>query len=387
MGFTAGLDAEAIYRTLADLIAINSVNPNYPGGPGEGAIANYISLFFKKHSIAYEVQPVVDGRPNVIAKVEGGPGSPTLILEAHTDTASELGMSIPPFDPVRKGNLMYGRGSCDTKGGLAAMMHALKAVQESKRSLKCTVLLVAAADEEYSFRGVVKFLEKGVKSEGAVVAEPTELQIAVASKGALRFSLRTAGRAAHSSRPMLGVNAITKMANLVMAMERTLPAIFQKRHHPLVGSPTLNIGVIEGGTQSNQVPESCMIGVDRRLIPGETCEEAMQEVTSLISSLKARDPELQVSVKMTMQDDPPFETPPAARIVQVISTVLEKRGGNNKLIAVPFGSDASKFSRGGIPSVILGPGSIDRAHAAEEYVELDQVALAAETYRQVIHEF
>ena len=387
MVFTSGLNADAIYRTLADLIAINSVNPNYPGGPGEKAIAEYIAQFFKKNSIEYEVQPVMDGRPNVIAKVEGPPGSPVFILEAHTDTASELGMSIAPFDPVRKANLMYGRGSCDTKGGLAAMMHALKAVQESKVPPQCTTLLVAAADEEYSFRGVVAFLGKGVKYEGAIVSEPTGLQIAVASKGALRFLLRTKDRVAHSSKPSLGINAISKMAKLIMAMECDFPVIYQERHHPLTGNATFNIGVIEGGTQSNQVPESCTIQVDRRLIPGETCDKAMQEIITLVSSSKAQDPELEVSIEKTMQDDLPFETSPNSKIVRVVSNQLREMQGQIQLIGVPFGSDASKFSRAGIPSIILGPGSIDRAHSAAEYVELDQVLLAAELFTRTVLAF
>ena len=169
------LNSESLCRTLADLISINSVNPAYPGGPGEAAVAEYVGAFFQRHSIPCEFQPVFEDRPNVIGRLEGEPGAPLLVLEAHMDTASELGMCNPPFEPRRDGDRMYGRGSCDTKAGLAAMMHALTLVRASGLRPRVSVWLVATVDEEHSFRGVVKFLEKGVQAAGAIVAEPTNL--------------------------------------------------------------------------------------------------------------------------------------------------------------------------------------------------------------------
>ncbi|MCL5096498.1 MAG: M20 family metallopeptidase [Candidatus Omnitrophica bacterium] len=383
----SSLDPEAIYATLADLVSINSVNPNYPGGPGEGALAEYVAQFLQENSIPYEIQPIGTGRPNVIARLEGRPGGRTLILEAHLDTASELGMEIPPFDPARKDGRMYGRGSCDIKGGLAAMMHALKAAHESSPPPNATVILVAAADEEYSFRGIVKFLEKGWHAHGAVVAEPTQLEIAVASKAAFRFRLRIAGRAAHSSKPHLGINAIVKMAKLIMAMEETFPPLFEKRRHPMVGCPTINVGIIKGGTQSNQVPDSCTIDVDRRMVPGETTSQVKQELTALSSSMKTRDPEFNVAMEQTIPDDYPLETAPSERVVQLANKVSQELGAPARLVAVPYSSDAGKLSHAAIPSIIMGPGNIDQAHAATEYVELEQVALAARAYYQLIMEF
>jgi len=275
-------DPEAVFQTLADLVSINSVNPNYPGGPGEAAIADYICGFFRRNSIPFEVQTVFEGRPNVIAELEGRPGGRTVILEAHMDTASELGMSADPFLPTRKANRMYGRGSCDTKGGLAAMMHAVKALKDSGRPLQNSVLLAATADEEFAFRGVLKVLESGVKGDGAIVAEPTDLNTVVASKGVLRWRIRTRGKAAHSAKPHLGVNAISKMARLVLAIEEKCHPALEKQQHALLGRPTLNIGVIQGGVQVNQVPDSCAIELDRRMLPGETRQQVWQVFESLI---------------------------------------------------------------------------------------------------------
>ena len=380
------LNAQDLFATLADLVAINSVNPQYPGGSGEDALAEYVADYCRKYSIPFEFQTVSAGRRNVIARLEGASGR-TLVMEAHMDTASELGMRRDPFRPVREGNRLYGRGSCDTKGGLAAVMHALRILREAGVRPRSSVFLVAAVDEEYSFRGVVKFLEKGIPADGAIVAEPTGLETVVASKGVLRWRLKTRGRAAHSSKPHLGINAVTKMAKVLTAMEQTFPPMFEKRHHPLLGSPTLNVGVIRGGVQVNQVPDSCLIEIDRRLLPGETKESVWEEFEGLLTRLCAQDPDLEVEMEPPLREDYPLETSASERVVQVVSKISSELLGYSRTVGVPYGSDASKLARAGIPSIILGPGNIDQAHAAEEYVELDQVVMAAEIYARSILEF
>lgn len=387
MNLRSALNPELLFRTLADLVAINSVNPQFPGGRGEWVIAQYVGDFFRNNSIAFEFQTVFEGRPNVIARLDGRPGGPTLVLEAHMDTASELGASREPFRPLREGNRLYGRGSCDTKGGLAAMMHALKVLRDAGVRPDASVILVAAADEEYSSRGVLKFLEGGFGADAAIVAEPTGLETAVASKGVLRWRLRTRGQAAHSSRPQIGINAIVKMAKVILAMEERIPRDFQGRKHPQVGSPTLNVGVIHGGNQVNQVPDSCTIELDRRMIPGETADSVWQECKSLLAELQEHDPELEVEMEPPFQEKHPLETDASARIVRVLSKVSQELTGHSRMVGVPYGSDASVLAMVGIPSVIFGPGSIDQAHAADEYVDLHEVSLAAEIYARTILEF
>jgi acetylornithine deacetylase len=267
------------------------------------------------------------------------------------------------------------------------MMHALRILREAAVRPEASVFLVAAVDEEYAFRGVVKFLEKGIHADGAIVAEPTGLETVVASKGVLRWRLKTRGRAAHSSKPHLGINAVNKMAKVLTAMEERFPTVFQERHHPLLGSPTLNVGIIRGGVQVNQVPDSCTIEIDRRLLPGETKESVWNEFEGLLANLRGHDSELEVEMEPPMLEDYPLETEPSERIVQVVSKISQELMGHSRIMGVPYGSDASKLARAGIPSIILGPGSIDQAHAADEYVELDQVALAAEFYARIILEF
>jgi acetylornithine deacetylase/succinyl-diaminopimelate desuccinylase family protein len=378
---------EEVFGTLADLVSINSVNPHYPGGPGEGRLAEYVGEFFRRNSIPFTFQPVFEGRPNVLATLAGRSGERRLILEAHMDTASELGMSIEPFRPLRKNNLLYGRGSCDTKAGLAAMMHAFKAVSDAGLQPEAPATLLAAVDEEHTFRGIVKFLETGVKAEGAVVAEPTGLETVVASKGVLRWRIHAHGRAAHTSKPHLGINAITKMARFILALDEQLPPRYRLRQHSLLGSPTLTVGTIQGGVQVNHVPESCSIEIDRRLLPGETQQTVWKELSGLICELQGEDSELKLEMEPPALEDPAMETPASARVVQVARSVLQRAGGTSSLAGVPYGSDASKLSRAGIPSIILGPGSIDLAHTGAENVELDQVALAADIYTRIILEY
>jgi acetylornithine deacetylase len=293
-------------------------------------------------------------------------------------------MIVPPFEPQLRHGRLYGRGACDTKGGLAAMMHALVAVHESGSLPPGDVWLAATIDEEHSYRGVLRLCE-GLSATGAIVAEPTDLRVVVASKGCFRWRVTVNGRAAHSSKPHLGVNAITHMARFILALEQEQQRLSETRH-PLVGSPTINVGVIQGGAQVNIVPDECSIEIDRRLIPGEALSEVQQTYDMLPESLRKQYPDLRIS-QATLLSDWPMETSIDSEIVRVASAVLQCAQLDPKPAGVPFGSDASKLARVGIPSIVLGPGSIDQAHTADEFVLVDEVVKAASIYEQIIRRF
>ncbi|HMF78741.1 MAG TPA: M20/M25/M40 family metallo-hydrolase, partial [Bryobacteraceae bacterium] len=197
-------------QTLFELVAINSINPAYLGGVTEEAVAQYVERFYAQRGIETWRQDVMPGRSNVIARLAGRNPGRRVILEAHMDTVSTTGMTIPPFVPeIREGRL-HGRGSCDTKAGLVAMMHAVAHLKEHSITPPCEVWLAVVVDEEFSFRGVAKLCEE-LDADAAIVAEPTEFRAVVASKGVLRWKIRTRGKASHSSKPHLGVNAINDM--------------------------------------------------------------------------------------------------------------------------------------------------------------------------------
>ncbi len=374
-----------VLQTLADLVRINSINSSYEGGPGEAEAAAYVRRFFEQRGMEVWEQEVFPGRNNVIARVPGRDSSRRIVFEAHMDTVSIKGMTIDPFDPVVRDGRLHGRGSVDDKAGLAAMMHAVADIHASGDRPPCEVWMAAVVDEEYSFRGVVKLCED-LKADAAVVAEPTEFKCVIASKGVLRWRIRTKGKAAHSSKPHLGVNAITAMSRVVLALNEDHERM-QEVKHPLLGPGTCNVGVIKGGVQVNFVPDEAVIEIDRRLLPGEEVPEVLAHYQTLLDALMKRYPDVMAEMETPMLQDWPFQTDAEAPVVQLAREVLGEMGRENGVSGVPFGSDASKFSRLGIPTILFGPGSIDQAHAAVEYVECAEVEKALAVYTEIARRF
>lgn len=374
-----------LIQTLANLIRIGSVNSAYEPQSSESEIQEWILGFFRDRGIPTCAQEVLPGRSNVIAKLPGKNPARRIVFEAHCDTAGVDGMSIPPFDPQIRNGRIYGRGACDTKAGLAAMLLALTDLKKSRSEPCCEVWAVSAVDEEHAFRGVLK-LRKNLQAAAAVVSEPTEMKLTIASKGCLRWRITVNGKAAHSSKPGLGANAIEHMAHVVRVLEEHRTSLKRIRH-PLVGSPTLNVGLIQGGTQVNVVPNSCWIEVDRRLVPGEEPEQVLEDYRELLASLRTPHPGIEVVMEPAGLQDDPLETPADCAIASRTAEVLTEMGLDARPQGVPFGSDASKLAKAGIPSIILGPGNIEQAHTADEFVEIEQVERAFEVYRQLMKTF
>jgi acetylornithine deacetylase len=371
----------SVIKTLADVVRINSVNPAYEHGVSEAGVAGYMRDFFRVYGIETLEQTVFPGRPNLIARLPGRDSSRRVVFEAHMDTAGIVGMSVPAFEPEVKGGKLYGRGSCDTKGGLAAMMCAMASLVQERRTPPCDIWVVGAADEEFSYRGVLRLCE-GLRADAAVVAEPTSLRLVVATKGCLRFRIVVHGKAAHSAKPQLGTNAISHMAQVISVLEQNAVSLAASTHK-LLGAATFNIGTITGGTQVNVVPESCAIEIDRRLLPGEEPADVLRRYADLIHDI----PGVRAELQPPLLEDVPLETPLDSSVVRLASEVLAGLDLDESPCGVPFGSDASKLSRAGIPSIIFGPGSIDQAHAAIEFVECAEVEQAFEFYRMFMLSF
>jgi acetylornithine deacetylase len=374
-----------VIQTLASLVSIESINSSYEGGSGERLIATWIRQFFEQRGIETWEQEVFPNRPNVIARLPGRDSTRRVVLEAHTDTVSVQGMTIPPFEPRIEDGKLFGRGSCDTKAGLAAMMHAVASLHEEGIQPPCEVLLAAVVDEEYSYRGVVKLCE-GLTAHAALVAEPTGLRAVIASKGVLRWRIVVQGKAAHSGKPHLGINAINHMARIILALEDDHQRL-AANVHPLLGPATCNVGVIHGGVQVNFVPDTCAIEIDRRLLPGESVETVLAHYQKILDGLKAEHPTLEAHMEPPLLTDEALETAADSAPARLASKLLGEMGLNDEPCGVPFGSDASKLSRQGVPSLVFGPGSIDQAHAAVEFVEIAQVEKALAFYRKFISSF
>jgi acetylornithine deacetylase/succinyl-diaminopimelate desuccinylase family protein len=381
----------ALHTTLADLIRINSINAFYDDGVGEAALTDSIERFFAAKDIetqrclVFPANQHTGPRHNLIARIPGKDSTRRIILEAHMDTVSVAGMTIPPFEPTVRGSLMYGRGACDTKAGLAAMMHVLADLKNQGIDPPCEVWLAAVVDEEFSFGGVSNLCQ-GLHGDAAIVAEPTELRLVVASKGVLRWRMVAHGRAAHSSKTHLGVNAIYHMARVALMLEQENNRL-AAHTHPLLGAASCNVGKIKGGVQVNFVPDECAIEIDRRMLPGESVADVLSHCQGLLQEMHRSISEFDVRMEPPMLIDEAWCAQPTSKIVQVAADTLRSMGLNSDHHGVPFGSDASKLERAGVPSIIFGPGSIDQAHAAAEFVDLDQVDQAFEFYRRVVQSF
>tara|TARA_Y100001934_G_scaffold216490_1_gene256820 strand:+ start:4465 stop:5631 length:1167 start_codon:yes stop_codon:yes gene_type:complete len=375
-----------VIKTLSDLVSINSVNPEW-GGPGEAEVAAYVRKFFEEAGVEVREEEVLPGRSNVLARVPGKDRSRSLLFEAHMDTVTVEGMTIEPFEPRIEGNLMWGRGSCDVKAGLAAMMQAVVGVANSGHVPPQDLILAAVVDEEHEFRGVTHLINSlETMPAGAVVAEPTQLEIATANKGVLRWRILAHGKSAHSSKPDLGASAITAMADVVKAFDddNTQLALTE---HPLVGAPTCNIGTIQGGDQVNFVPALCVIKIDRRLIPGEVIEDVAFHYERMIREIESKHDGVRFEIEPSTIADAAMETSVDERIVGAAGMTADEQGLGSRPIGVPFGCDCTKLSRAGIPSIIFGPGSIDQAHTADEFVNLREVEQACDFLQAIVHEF
>ncbi|MGC9319039.1 MAG: M20 family metallopeptidase [Armatimonadota bacterium] len=365
----------------AAMVRLPSVNPcgRPPEGPNEGEahMSRFVHDWLAERGIEARLQPVKPGRENVIARVPGRE-EPPLAFEAHMDTVSVEGMTIPPFEPRISDGRMYGRGSCDTKASLAAMMMALVRVADGDPPPR-SIVLVAAVDEEYLHSGARRYLEESGPLAGAVVGEPTGLRVVVAHKGALRVRAITHGVSAHSSNPEKGVNAIYRMARVVRALERFSDELRERDEHRLVGGPTLSVGTISGGTAVNVVPDRCECMVDRRLIPGETPDGAYEEIAAVLEEPLQDGDELEATLK-----DHPVETAIDEPIVQQARRAVHEVTGNDEPVGVAYCTDGCDFAAHGDPLVVLGPGDIAQAHTADEWIEVRQVELAAEIYERIM---
>jgi len=264
------------------------------------------------------------------------------------------------------------------------MLTALTSIHQSKMKPGKTICLAAVIDEEYLSQGVLNLVAKGIQADAAVVGEPTELRIIRAHKGVLRWQLKTRGIASHSAKPELGRNAITDMAEIILALNRHAGEKYPPRKHPFIGPPTMNIGTIRGGVQVNFVPDSCQIEIDRRLLPGEERNTVLKEIEAVINEIRREIPHIEVVIEAPYQYSPAMETPEAAPVVRLAIQACEKILGHSKIDSVPFGTDAAKLTQAGISSIVFGPGSIDQAHTVKEWVDVNEVARAAQIFHELM---
>lgn len=378
------LDVVEIARALVRIPSINPMGREVSGPEFfEHAVTDYLEQLFCDLSWQYERHTVLPLRDNILATIPGE--LPRLMVwEAHQDTVPPDGMTIPPFDPqVREGRI-YGRGSCDIKGGLASILTAASRVAELPASERPTIVIACTVNEEHGYSGasaLARLWQSGTsrvlprKPDEIIVTEPTELDVVVAHKGVSRWRCHTHGKAAHSSNPAAGENAIYAMGRVLDVLEIYASEIAPSlRFHPLVGHPTLSVGTISGGLSVNTVPDRCTIEIDRRVLPGEDPYEAQEAVIAYLND--------QVHDSVWHSHEKPYIASSGLsddnnqQLAARLSSAAQRCGARGAQHGVPFGTNGSAYSPTGVPTVVFGPGSIAQAHTADEYVEIAQLEKA-----------
>jgi acetylornithine deacetylase len=376
-------------QLLREMIAIPSVNPMRPqtGEPVERAMVDYIENVLRRADIDCERQIVAEGRENVIAIVHSGNNSKRnardgLMLNSHMDTVPVANMAIDPFDPVLSDGRVYGRGSCDAKGSIAAMLEAFIAYA-NKRDRPSPVVFAGMADEEFLFSGSWNLIKENWPVTACVIGEPTKLARVIAHKGVARWRIKVRGVSAHGAMPDRGRNAIYDAARVVLALEEYAEEVSTVEPHPLLGPPTLNVGRVKGGQAVNIVPDLCEFEIERRLLPGEDARKAVQDCESFVREHIGE--EIEFITEEAYLLDPPLDTPRDAAVVESIGAALRAElGTDGPLEGAHYGTDGSKLASVGIQTVVCGPGDIAQAHTSKEFIEVGQVKTAVRVYSHLL---
>ena len=376
-----------VAELLAELIKCPSVNPaeqkefDYPYG--ERRLAELLGGILIRWGAEVDVTEVSPGRANVIGKFEGKNPTRSILFEAHSDTVAVDGMEIDPFDPVIRDGKIFGRGSCDTKGPMAAILMGIKAVLDADGALPVTVYFASTCDEEISCAGARKMLADGFTCDCAVIGEPTDMKIIHASKGVSRCTIETMGTAAHSSVPADGNNAIMQMRKVLNLIDGPVRETLAGKSHPLLGAPAINVGVISGGSQVNIVPDSCRIDIDRRTIPGESREMVTEDLLPLLEALRDEDSSFEFKCTAT-QCYPAFEQDPDSDVVKTVAQACRNICGSAEVATAPWAATSGFLKEAGIDCVVFGPGSIEQAHRSVEFIELAALEQGARAYAEII---
>ena len=368
---------------LRALVAIDSVNPALvAGAAGEGAIAAAVADYLRRIGLDVQVQQAAPGRPNVIGVLEGRSPGRSLMFCGHIDTVGVEGMDAP-FEPREKDGRLYGRGAQDMKGGVAAMIDAARAAAE--RGWRRGRLIVAAVvDEEYGSLGADALVAEW-RADGAVVTEPTDLQIGIGHKGFAWLEVETRGRAAHGSRPKDGRDAILRMGRVLGRLERLDRDLQSRPAHPLLGTGSLHASIVAGGRELSSYPDRCALQMERRTVAGEPNGAPLDEIESILATLRAEDPEFEGAARLVFSR-PPYEIAGSHDLPRALASAGASQGVRAGTTGMSFWTDAAVLAAAGIPSVLFGPGGAG-LHSTEEYVNLADVLACRDTLARLAEEW
>jgi acetylornithine deacetylase/succinyl-diaminopimelate desuccinylase len=386
------MDDTGILELLRDMVRA----PSHPGvARQEEAAARVLDAYLRGHGVASGLDEVREGRPNVIATVEGKKPGRHLLLCGHLDTVPPNAGSPADFFSAAVGNgRMFGRGTVDMKGALAAMAGALVEIEGGGGLRSGKITLAAVIDEEMESLGAEALIKSGFKADGAVIGEPTGNRVAIGHKGLEWLEVVFTGKAAHGSTPEAGVSAIAAAAHFVTLVETELVPDFERRRDPVLGLPAINMGTIQGGQQPSMVAADCRVQLDRRWVTTETIEGVFDDIEALLAKVRAARPGLKTELRrmpggMATMLHGPLVIEPGHPLVRAAQGALEGSGrAGGPLTVFPAWTDGALISReAGIPTLVWGPGELALAHSAEESVPVEEILVAARLYADAARRF
>ena len=353
------------------LVAVDSRNPSLaPGSAGEGDCARALGAVLDAWGFRVSLADSVPGRPNVVARI-GRAGGRTLMFNGHLDTVGVDGMAHAPFDPAIRDGMLYGRGSCDMKGGVAAMCAA--AVHAVDAGLAGEIVIAAVTDEEYQSAGTASLLRHGVHADAAIVTEPTRMAIGPAHRGFAWAEVTVHGVAAHGSRYDVGVDANTMAGLLLAELETFQRDVLPTRTHPLLGRGSFHAARLSGGIGLSTYADACTIAFERRTLPGDTGESFAEELRTACTRVASRDARFRADVQVTFvqaANDVAVDAPIVRTLAEAVEAV---EGAAAPIEGLSYWTDAALLSAAGIPAICYGPGDIRLAHSATEYVPVAEL--------------
>ncbi|MGG4441056.1 M20 family metallopeptidase [Brevibacillus fortis] len=384
------VDEQEVVRLTQELVRIPSVFRPDQAGANEERVALFVADYLRNMGLQVFYEEVVPGRPNVIAFYDSGRPGKTLLFEAHTDVVTEGdrdAWSYDPFGGTLSGGRIYGRGSCDTKGNLAAAICAVKAIQRSKQSFTGKILLCIPCDEESMMIGIKDFIRRGWANnvDAAIICEPEENQLCITQKGAMRAILRTFGKMAHGAMPLTGINPNTRMARAIVALEELeRKEMARLGDHPMLGwpsiTPTILQAPVKGDAQINVVPDQCMTTLDIRTVPGQDHQELFKEIMDILDELSKDDDKFKATLEV-IEERPWTLTGMKEEVVTAVASAYREITKKEPVFnGVPGATDGTFLHKAGIPILTTGAGDRHIPHHADEYVSIDQLVESTQLF-------
>jgi succinyl-diaminopimelate desuccinylase len=384
------VDEKELVDLTRRLIQIPSVyRPNDPTG-NEDKAARFIEGYLKEMGLTVFYEEVIPGRPNVIAIYDSGRQGKTLLFEGHTDVVTEGDLEAWSFDPfgakIENGRI-YGRGSCDTKGNLAAAIAAVKAIKDSKAVFNGRIILCIPCDEEGMMIGIKDFIRRGWAKgvDAAIICEPEENQLCITQKGAMRAIVKTYGKMAHGAMPLTGINPNTRMAKIIVELEKLETREKERLGiHAMLGlpsiTPTILQAPIKGEPQINVVPDLCMTTLDIRTVPGQDHAVLRQQMEDILHRLALEDKDFKATLEV-IEERPWTETNRDHAVVQAVAGAYRSVTGKEPVYnGVPGATDGTFLHMAGVPILTTGAGNRHIPHHADEYVDIPELVEAAQIY-------